>query len=1033
MASVYREASPNEKLYIASQKCFSPLNIQCVFEGKGSIVLPELKQAVRLAADHCPGAKLVYKNGFWIESDLYPKVFELTSDTFNGYNFEVLNLANQKMDVYTSPPIEVIVLKGKTQGLIFRIFHGLMDGKGALLWIENVFRALRGQAVMDMDSKHTDLSFLKTQSYTRYKSLHLPHINVFKNNKETNTYSDINTLRVSIEGDYKSLLAKVAKVFTDHFEDTSSLFMVPVSLRSLDESMQTTANMVLPIFLHTRKEETYKSISQQLIKKIAQKKYLNLNNANLGILRFLPTPSLAYILKAVGTYCNKTRKHLTSGTLSYVGRYDEKEFSTPSFTCRTFYSMPLCTPFSPVSVVMYKNTHSIEISISHYRSVISEDQMNAIARDLVEEVKEIRLYNSLNNTTKIQSEKSLVDIFKDVVHKYGKNIAVQDNLSSMTYSELDVRSNQLALKLRREFHKDEKCKDEKSVLIFMNRSISFVVSVLACLKAGVTFVPVEVGALDKSTSELLGNFNGKILVTENTQSLLTDIQTFDNLKDKLINVESVHINTVSYKDLVNAPKASNIKSLKYSGELSGQPLYRIYTSGSTGQAKGVNISHDNIKNYLLWAKNKYNISENDGFAFFTSTSVDLTITSYLLPLICGAKIVVYPEALSSVLLKDILTSSSVNCIKATPTHLKLIHDLKLDGTHVSKKKLLILGGEHLSYDITLKGQNLLGPECQIVNEYGPTETTIGCTAFFVKDKGSGQVPIGNPIDNTKVIILNDSGQIVKQGQVGEVFIGGACVGLGYHENDPLTKGSFVNVKGEIYYKSGDIAYLNDACQLVYVSRKDRQVKIHGRRVELSAIESAFTSFDKSWQFKIVYDNEKGKLIAFYTKQTLRQTSNWRTFANANLKAHLRPTAYVEIDSYPLKSSGKLDENALLKVWSHMENKCSDNDIFISDKGEDLGVKSGDEHPSSKLELELMEEVGLLLGMKSSDMKRFNMNISKNIMDIGGDSLTFIQLTDFAMNAYLPHHHHRKFMEDCIKHYDELSVKNLAKILSQFSK
>ena len=180
MSSFFRNASPNERIYIQTQDLFSSMNIQCFFVGKSTLRLEQLQKAVDIATRVCPGSRLVYRKGAWLDSEKNPVVRSLEHDSFDGYNFDVLELRKNLL-LLDGPPIEVLLVSGQTQGILFRMFHGIMDGKGALLWIENVFRALRGEEVIAIPSRHSDLSFIQELEHTKFNSLQFPAKKIISN------------------------------------------------------------------------------------------------------------------------------------------------------------------------------------------------------------------------------------------------------------------------------------------------------------------------------------------------------------------------------------------------------------------------------------------------------------------------------------------------------------------------------------------------------------------------------------------------------------------------------------------------------------------------------------------------------------------------------------------------------------------------------------------------------------------------------------------------------------------------------------
>ncbi|MCG2590806.1 amino acid adenylation domain-containing protein [Rhodohalobacter sulfatireducens] len=289
-------------------------------------------------------------------------------------------------------------------------------------------------------------------------------------------------------------------------------------------------------------------------------------------------------------------------------------------------------------------------------------------------------------------------------------------------------------------------------------------------------------------------------------------------------------------------------------------MYVIFTSGSTGKPKGVEITHQSFANYIFWANDYYLNKQPVHSPLFTSVGFDLTLTSLFLPLISGGSCTIYPETdLGEIVdLKSVFNNQELNLIKATPTHLQLVKNRILPGSNV---KVLIVGGESFPTNLAAELQDHYGEDLAIYNEYGPTEAAVGCIIhkFDITNDKSGDVPIGKPIRNMHAVLLNEDQQPVLANTTGEIYMLGHGVAKGYLNNDLLSKEKFIShtlFPKQILYKTGDYARINEEGQLVYLGRKDDQVKLNGYRIELGEIETAVAKVTESTQtVAMVWDND----------------------------------------------------------------------------------------------------------------------------------------------------------------------------------
>ncbi|MGL5924604.1 amino acid adenylation domain-containing protein, partial [Chroococcidiopsis sp.] len=535
--------------------------------------------------------------------------------------------------------------------------------------------------------------------------------------------------------------------------------------------------------------------------------------------------------------------------------------------------------------------------------IVANPQQQVSQLPLLTEGERHQILVEWNNTTKeYPFDKCIHQLFEKQVERSPDAIAVVFKGEKLTYRELNQRANCLAHYLR-----TLGVGSEVLVGICVERSLEMVVSLLGILKAGGAYLPLDPALPKESLTFRLQDAQVPILLTQKG----------------LLKREDAQVQTVLYLDadwkLIAQESSANPNSEVIPENLA----YVLYTSGSTGQPKGVAIEHRQILNYLHAILDKLQLPTGSSFANVSTFAADLGNT-VIFPALCTGgclHIISQERATDPKALADYFGHHPIDCLKIVPTHLASLLTSKAFSSIVPRQ-CLVLGGEAASWDLIEKIQ-LEAPNCRILNHYGPTETTVGVLTYPVSSKqasyNSKTVPIGRPITNTQVYILDRHQQPVPIGIPGELHIGGASLARGYLNRPDLTDEKFINPFNDQIstrlYKTGDLVrYLSDG-NIEFLGRLDRQVKIRGFRIELSEVETAIASHPAVRETVVVAREDilGHKYLAAYIVSNQKEaltSSTLRNFLKEKLPNYMVPGAFVMLNALPLTPNGKVDCRAL---------------------------------------------------------------------------------------------------------------------------
>jgi amino acid adenylation domain-containing protein len=464
-------------------------------------------------------------------------------------------------------------------------------------------------------------------------------------------------------------------------------------------------------------------------------------------------------------------------------------------------------------------------------SVITQANAPISELEILSDTERQQLLIEFNKTkTDYPKDKCIHELFQEQVNCTPNNIAVVYENDELTYAELNRKANQLAHSLQQ-----LGVGPDVRVGICVERSLFMVVGLLGILKAGGAYVPLDPAYPGNRLSFMVSDAQVSVLLIQ------------EKFVDKLSGHESVVICLDKGWECLCESSCESSEADPVSTATSENLAYVIYTSGSTGTPKGVMITHQGLVNYLSWCTQAYAIADGGGAPVQSSIGFDATITSLYAPLLVGQRVVLLPEQEEIEALSAALSAPNhFSLVKLTPAHLGLLSQMLPARQAECQTRALIIGGEAL-FGKSLTFWQRYAPHTRLINEYGPTETVVGCCIYQVPPQTtlSGAVPIGRPIANTQLYLLDSYLKPVPMGVPGELYIGGAGVARGYFDRPDLTAQRFIpnpfgEEPGTRLYKTGDLARYRSDGNLEYLGRVDNQVKLRSFRIELGEIEAVLT-------------------------------------------------------------------------------------------------------------------------------------------------------------------------------------------------
>ncbi|MFD7409657.1 amino acid adenylation domain-containing protein [Streptomyces sp. NPDC059866] len=521
--------------------------------------------------------------------------------------------------------------------------------------------------------------------------------------------------------------------------------------------------------------------------------------------------------------------------------------------------------------------------------------------DLLSAAEQEEMLRAWNDTAVSAPSGTLPELFQVQAQATPDATALVADGVHLTYEDLNTRANRLARLLI-----ERGVGPEHIVALALPRSPEMISALLAVLKAGAAYLPIDTEYPVDRIRFMVQDARPTLVLTHTaTSGLWTEDTPTLCLDDPTLQGESSARDTT---DPTDADRRSPLDP--------AHPAYVIYTSGSTGIPKGVAVPHVAVVDYLRDTSRRYPGAQ--GVALLhTSLSFDLSITALFTPLVSGGRVVL-AELRDGLGDNEEIRSLGCDFLKATPSHLALLAGLPEE---VSPRRELLLGGEALLGE-TLRKWRAGHPDVTVLNVYGPTEASVNCTEFRIEpgdELPDGPVPIGRPMANTRVYVLDAGLRPVPPGVPGELYVAGVCLARGYLRRPGLTGERFVadpyGPAGSRMYRTGDLARWNSDGTLVFLGRADDQVKLRGFRIELGEIEAALTGCAQVAQAAaVVREDQEGdrRLVGYVVPETDGSVdpAEVQSHLAERLPEYMVPSAVVVLDGLPLTSNGKLDRKAL---------------------------------------------------------------------------------------------------------------------------
>jgi amino acid adenylation domain-containing protein len=523
-----------------------------------------------------------------------------------------------------------------------------------------------------------------------------------------------------------------------------------------------------------------------------------------------------------------------------------------------------------------------------------------------------------NATARALPDTNIVTLFEQQAERTPDAKAVSSPAGTLTYAQFNARVNQLTHYLIEAKH----LHPQSRVVICLPADIDFLVAVYAVVKAGACYIPIDPNYPDDRIHHIIQDARAELVISDHAQR------------------ERLQLDHALCLCLAELRSALDDYSDGNPGVyiLPEQAIYGIYTSGSTGLPKGVEVKHRGENNLIHWYNNEFGFNRMDKCLIVSAAGFDLTQKNFFAPLCSGGEVVFHGlELYDPVAIRQLVADKGITVINCAPSALYPLLQPVSSYPQLQTLRVVLLGGEPIRIDTVKPWLDATAYRCELVNMYGPTECTDIASIYRIRnaaDLAANDIPIGKPIANTQLHILDSFQQLMPFGAVGELYIGGAGLAKGYINNTALSTQSFIDnpFSGQGHpshklYKTGDLVRYEADGNINYVGRTDHQVKIRGLRIELGEIENRLQKVPGIKESVVVAltrdgNKENQHLVAYYLATDVPvSTATIRHQLLLELPQYMIPAYFIALEAWPLSANGKIDRKALPQPdWSQLNRR-----------------------------------------------------------------------------------------------------------------
>jgi amino acid adenylation domain-containing protein len=874
-------------------------NVQFCLEGNGDIDPGVLAAAVEAASQACPGMRVVRRGRQWVDSGRPPAIEVVRAADFDRTRLDS-RLLRRPLLSGRRPGVEVILIPGTPVTVVVRVHHAMTDGRGALFWLAQVFSALRGETVEGADSRLT-VDEIQDQIAANLGREFPPVVPP----AERDWRSALGRLpqgprrsmwrRRTIIGTHPAVAAKVAQLVAT-YGTGEGLISFPVDLRPYLPGLRTTAVAISAVYVRVQPGDGWEDVHARLLAELAEHEFLS-DRINPGLLK-VPLPVLRAVCTRLDTAGRKNEAMLVRrnicraiATVSNLGSVDLAGYSAPGFEATSLYSLGAAYFMPEINITECHGR--TEVTVAWYDGDEAGDRAERLL-DWIEEGLTPAAYRawSANAPVRLAPPATLTSLFAEQVRRTPDAVAISSPDEELTYTALDRQAAAVAAVLRaRGIGRGD------IVGLVTGRSAAAITGIWGILKAGAAYLPIDAAHPDARITKLLTDATAPACLIEPpaTGRDFLPPGCHGIPLDAIPDGQPHH----------SAPDSSD-----------SQPddlACIIYTSGSTGTPKGVQLEHRSLVNCVRSVIREASIEAGIRMPLVASMGFDMAGMAVFLPLLTGGTVLPVREV-NAVTLREVIEDQGATTMSITPSHLDLINAA---GITRSTMRVVMTAGELLRRSTALRAREVLGPQCRILCQWGPTETTIVNTSheFDPDTDTSPGVPFGRPFDNNTIYLLDEHGRPVPPGDPGEAWVAGVQVARGYLGQPGLTRQRFIRLPdGQRAYRTGDLARLLPTGDLAFISRIDDQVKIAGHRIEPAEITQALEDHPAVRHAAVIPRTRPGRedkeLCGYVAGDPGISGDELKEFLAARLPRYMIPAAILVVPDIPRNANGKTDVRQL---------------------------------------------------------------------------------------------------------------------------